>query len=524
MGLDRKTVFCGAAVYCAVLLACLAPGLTPRSPTSIDWPNVNAMHELVETRGWEGRWRLSAENSTALAHSEGKVFVYFTGFSSTDTQTPRVSLLTLWVRDGEFADERVLRIRTLTAFDPGTRAFTFPSEGGRVEDVIEYDHAQPLRQLNCSLSGRVGFTTETAELSTAAALGTEGMRLNLQGSGECTLKLNASLAAASPFPPKGIAYGLFVATIVLINWFGAAGILRRAADDTAQLERVSLTTTLFVCLQDSFALMLHLSFALDFGGEPLFFALFLLFFSLFSLMDFHVLAAVWRWQRAREFAALSQPQVQRRTCLFQLKFYLAVVSYNYVMWRLFLASAVMVAQGLVLLPQALRLATRAVSPRFDADFLLFFAAAKYLLFQYWRGCPGSFTTFRLFPTATLIGLALLMSSVGLLLLQSKRGPRFFLPPAWRSTFPYFLSRERYARQETSSEDCLICLSALKGEAPPWSSTNSELSPLAACAAQRHCNDIMLAPCSHAFHPGCLLQWMERKMECPACRASLPPIY
>jgi hypothetical protein len=34
---------------------------------------------------------------------------------------------------------------------------------------------------------------------------------------------------------------------------------------------------------------------------------------------------------------------------------------------------------------------------------------------------------------------------------------------------------------------------------------------------------MLAPCDHLFHKDCLVQWMEVKMECPICRATLPPL-
>ena len=37
------------------------------------------------------------------------------------------------------------------------------------------------------------------------------------------------------------------------------------------------------------------------------------------------------------------------------------------------------------------------------------------------------------------------------------------------------------------------------------------------------DQIMKAPCEHAFHPYCLMQWMEVKMECPCCRTVLPAL-
>lgn len=33
---------------------------------------------------------------------------------------------------------------------------------------------------------------------------------------------------------------------------------------------------------------------------------------------------------------------------------------------------------------------------------------------------------------------------------------------------------------------------------------------------------MITPCNHAFHSGCLTNWLNIKEECPTCRARLPP--
>ena len=35
--------------------------------------------------------------------------------------------------------------------------------------------------------------------------------------------------------------------------------------------------------------------------------------------------------------------------------------------------------------------------------------------------------------------------------------------------------------------------------------------------------VMNTPCNHKFHEECLTQWMEVKLECPTCRAALPPL-
>jgi hypothetical protein len=35
--------------------------------------------------------------------------------------------------------------------------------------------------------------------------------------------------------------------------------------------------------------------------------------------------------------------------------------------------------------------------------------------------------------------------------------------------------------------------------------------------------IMETPCKHKYHVSCLTPWMNIKLECPTCRARLPPL-
>lgn len=40
---------------------------------------------------------------------------------------------------------------------------------------------------------------------------------------------------------------------------------------------------------------------------------------------------------------------------------------------------------------------------------------------------------------------------------------------------------------------------------------------------KHSTRLMKTPCNHYFHEKCLKEWMDLKLDCPFCRATLPPL-
>ena len=111
----------------------------------------------------------------------------------------------------------------------------------------------------------------------------------------------------------------------------------------------------------------------------------------------------------------------------------------------------------------------------------------------------------------------------LLYLQSRLGSRFFVPKRFQPN--YFDYRLKLKRDETNKElECSICLQNLFEDAP------NERHSLSLNASQMDLEEalqrevtVMSTPCNHKFHEECLSQWMEVKLECPSCRAVLPPI-
>lgn len=137
-------------------------------------------------------------------------------------------------------------------------------------------------------------------------------------------------------------------------------------------------------------------------------------------------------------------------------------------------------------------------------------------------------------------LALQWTQILVLLAQHYLGARFFIPGAFVSPL-YDYHRVLVLDEEEG---------AVTEEPPSVSSTHGEitargLTPNSEGTVQVSCaicmspvnvavayrgepfpqapRDCMVTPCRHVFHSQCLRQWMESRLQCPICRASLPPV-
>lgn len=110
------------------------------------------------------------------------------------------------------------------------------------------------------------------------------------------------------------------------------------------------------------------------------------------------------------------------------------------------------------------------------------------------------------PTLCYVLVLWMGFQIGVLTLQQRYGPRFFVPARF---LPVKYNYERrinlqemtllHAADDDNTIDCVICMVELDVDA----------------------RDYMLAPCEHIFHRECLQGWMQVKMECPTCRCVLP---
>lgn len=105
--------------------------------------------------------------------------------------------------------------------------------------------------------------------------------------------------------------------------------------------------------------------------------------------------------------------------------------------------------------------------------------------------------------------------------------RFFGALRGIQSWDYFRTLEQVKDEKGVSlteVDCTICL----GNMDATQSCNDFTAEIESDELKDYMRDVqagpvMICPCKHIYHTGCLLSWMVVKMECPSCRAKLPPL-
>eukprot|EP00397_Hematodinium_sp_SG-2012_P011948 GEMP01012100.1.p1 GENE.GEMP01012100.1~~GEMP01012100.1.p1 ORF type:complete len:437 (+),score=76.31 GEMP01012100.1:395-1705(+) len=146
------------------------------------------------------------------------------------------------------------------------------------------------------------------------------------------------------------------------------------------------------------------------------------------------------------------------------------------------------------------------------SFLILITICKLLPSLYLYGCPYTIFTGDPMPQVpgndghgnAWVSFTLATCSLGFLgvsISQNVFGPRWFTP---MKCLPHVYNYVRQVElKDGQLHECVICMSDID--------TNVVLA------------EISVTPCDHLFHRQCLEQWLEIKMECPTCRADLPPL-
>ncbi|CAI5741385.1 unnamed protein product [Peronospora destructor] len=231
---------------------------------------------------------------------------------------------------------------------------------------------------------------------------------------------------------------------------------------------------------------------------------------IFSVFEMRYLLIIWKARRPQGFSEGWLTLRRELTTLYS-RFYLSLLAGLCIFYNFsnHLPVLVFICYSFWI-PQIVHNVHREVRNPFDLGYLYGISALRLFLPLYFYGCPDSFlTAFPMYESKIDSHFCYMLAAwlglqVGVLALQQRHGPRFFVPAHFlpvKYNYERCIDLQQLAllKGGDSSVDCVICMVELDIEA----------------------RDYMVAPCDHIFHRECLQGWMQVKMECPTCRHALP---
>lgn len=186
--------------------------------------------------------------------------------------------------------------------------------------------------------------------------------------------------------------------------------------------------------------------------------------------------------------------LRRELSLLYIRFYVSLMSGFTILY--ILEHAVLVLVFVLYsfwIPQIFCTAYQDSKPPLTNQFVIGMSLSRLCIPLYFLACPVNFVHVKNSWTTSLLLVFYLLFQATIVVLQQTLGPRFFIPKQFLpAKYDY---RRGFPLQEM---ECVICMESIEG-------------------------DYMVTPCNHVFHPKCLEQWMDFKMDCPTCRSTLPPL-
>jgi len=237
------------------------------------------------------------------------------------------------------------------------------------------------------------------------------------------------------------------------------------------------------------------------------------YFILASIFETRLILILWKTRYYDQFHNMAD--LRRGIISFYVKFYglmalVLIMAYYFVPKPWFI-----LATSFFFIPQIIHNAIRGQKYKFWSHYIICLGVVRILIPLYVRTCPVNI--FELTPSYSFLSWYLMSITfqVSFLFLQSKLGSRFFVPSCLLPPkYNYFMTVSTDIPDQEDADTCPICMDILNRE--PTDPSSKLLKP-------NKTIKIMQTPCRHKFHPRCLQEWMNIKLECPFCRQSIPAI-
>ncbi|THH29492.1 hypothetical protein EUX98_g4697 [Antrodiella citrinella] len=182
--------------------------------------------------------------------------------------------------------------------------------------------------------------------------------------------------------------------------------------------------------------------------------------------------------------------------------------------------------GFLWAPQLYRSVRRGRSSGLHAEYVIGVTLCRLFFILYFLYCPKNILDVEPRPWIWCVALVMFIQ-IGVLLLQERFGPTFFLPQRMTrktQTYDYHpaIPLPDPEAPEQSLGDCSICMDAILVDSSLHQRGDDEkermlgLGRWGQAASMR--KSYSLAPCHHLFHTACLERWLAIK-----CRRPLPPL-
>ena len=281
--------------------------------------------------------------------------------------------------------------------------------------------------------------------------------------------------------------------------------LNARSNTQAAALKVSLVSVGMQSILDSYMCLVYLTSSVVF--EALFNAFATAAFFkllLFAVFEMRLLLVVWKANRAEAFSEGWQA-VRRELGVLYSRFYCALIVSIVLVWQLWAYQhALLFASFSFWVPQIVYNVVKDVHNPYAPKYIYGITLTRLITPLYLLGCPRNFLTLMfhgksLYWSSGAMYLCFWLA-VQVYMLESQQwwGARWFIPARF---LPQKYSYSRKVPPNLQGEDCVVCMCEVDN-----------------CDKNEH----MITPCNHLFHADCLLQWMDVKMECPTCRAKLPP--